>query len=244
MQENVDISRVRNGDATPATKPKSAQVPSDNHNTPDSNINGETAQGNDNSIKGKPVHNDIGIINSSNRSCNRNHSTHSYKASDFGTNDNSKFVYNPGGHAPNSKDSPATMVGNSRSSGNVSYAADTFPTNAHCIEAPVLSSDASDNDEDLAQHACPAVTTASLLVSALATSHIPTSHMLPPTLASSPPTLRPPLTQPCAPTMKILPPTTTATATAFQTSLPASMTLLAPPMPMPSPKIAAVTART
>ena len=121
MQENANISRVRNGDVTLATKPKPAQVPSDNHNIPDSNINGETVQGDDNSIEGKPACNDIRIINSSNRSCNRNHSTHSYKASNFGTNDNGKFIYNLGGHTPNSKDSPATTVGNSRSSGNVSY---------------------------------------------------------------------------------------------------------------------------
>lgn len=37
----------------------------------------------------------------------------------------------------------------------VSCAADTFPTMAHCTDAPVLSVEAINDDEDFAQHACP-----------------------------------------------------------------------------------------
>ena len=99
MQEKADISRVRNGDATPITKPEQAQAPHSNHHDP-ANTKGKIAR---NDSTG-----DTDYI-SSDRS-------HPREASDFGTNDNGEFMYDPGGHTPNSKDGSTRDVGDSSSS--------------------------------------------------------------------------------------------------------------------------------
>ena len=143
MQEQAEISTVRNGDASPITKLGQAQVPSDNHNHPDDNIEDKPAR---NDSIGDTVHissdrshprdpsnfgtsdngnlvydpggnslntedsaqrddddnsGDISIIDNSS---NRNRNNHTCKASDLGVNGNGKFVYDPGGHTPNSED--------------------------------------------------------------------------------------------------------------------------------------------
>ena len=136
MQEKANISRVRNGDATLIMKLEQAQVPQNDHNTPDSNIKGETAHSkdnstdsNDSSIKGKPACDDVGIIgNSSNHNHNHNHNTHPCKASDFGTSNSGKFMYNPGRCTPNSKDGSTHGDSDSISISNKPCAADS-----HCI---------------------------------------------------------------------------------------------------------------
>ena len=96
-------------------KPEQAQVPQNDHTTPDSDIKCKTAHGDDNStdndgnsIQGKPTCDDLGVIDdgsSSDRNCNN----HPRKASDFGTNDNSKFVYDPGGNRFDTKDDPTCV---------------------------------------------------------------------------------------------------------------------------------------
>ena len=124
MQEQAETSRVKNGDATPMTKPEPAQVPSNNHNHPDnSDIKGKTAhsnddstENNDNSTEGKhPRDNsdDIGIIDN--------------KANDIGTNDNRKFVHDPGGKDINIEDGSTCDIGDSTgsSTNDAPCAADT-----------------------------------------------------------------------------------------------------------------------
>jgi len=132
MQEKADISRVRNGDATPITKPEQAQVPQNDYITPDSDIktaysddnstdnDDNSTDNNDSSIEGKPARDDIGVINDgSNR--NRNRSTHPCNLKDFGISDDRKFVHDPGGNNLNTKDdlthvdddnSPASSISN------------------------------------------------------------------------------------------------------------------------------------
>ena len=101
MQEQAKISRVIISDATPTTKSEPAQVPHNNHNNSSNDTEGKPACDNSD---------DIGIINrNSNRSCN----THPLKPSDFGANNNGKFVYDPGGHTPNSEDGSTRDVNDS-----------------------------------------------------------------------------------------------------------------------------------
>ena len=93
MQEQAKISRVIISDATLTTKSEPAQVPHNNHNNSSEDTEGKPARDNSDDI--------TDIINrNSNRSCN----THPLKPSNFGANNNGKFVYDPGGHTPNSED--------------------------------------------------------------------------------------------------------------------------------------------
>ena len=155
MQEEANISRVRNGDVTLITKPEQAQVPHNDHTTPDSDIktahsdDDSADNNNNNSVKGQPARDDIGTIDNSS---NHNRNIHPCEASEFGTDDNGNVVYDLGGEDISIKDDPTCDVGDSASSNsNVSCVADTFPTNAHDTDATGVSFEATDDDEDFAQ---------------------------------------------------------------------------------------------
>ena len=89
--QQEEIRSTSQGDASPTTKPEQAQVPSDHHENPSDDIEGKTAR-NSGDHSGDNYH---GNSNSSNSSdCNRN----------FGTGDDPKIVYDPGGYTLNPKD--------------------------------------------------------------------------------------------------------------------------------------------
>ena len=116
MQEQTNITSTENGDASPITKPEPARVPSNNHNS--------------DSIKDKPARDnsdDIGIIDS-----NRNNYNHPGKPSDFGTNDNGKFVYDLGGNHIDTKDDPTRVDNNDSPASSISNEPRT--TDAYCSD--------------------------------------------------------------------------------------------------------------
>jgi len=106
--------------------------------------------------------------------------------SDFGINSNHKLAYDPGGNNISTKDgSMGDVGGGSSSSGNVSCAADTSPTNAHCTAHLSYPSRPSEMTKILLSMPALAMTAASLLGFALEISYPSTHHALLPTLTSS-----------------------------------------------------------
>ena len=97
-------------------------------------------------------HNNTNDSNDSSGDCNHTNDSRGVNASD-----DCKFVYGPGGNNLNinTKDGSMRDISDSSSSGNVSCAADTSPTHAHCTDALASSFEVTDDDEDFAQRARP-----------------------------------------------------------------------------------------
>ena len=113
MQEQTNISSIRNNDVNPIMKPQ-VQVPYDNNHNP-------------NNIKGNPTRNNSNSNHSSIRNCNN----HPGKPSDFSTSDNCKFMYDLGGSTLHPKDGSTRNVSDSTSSSSSDSAPCTTATDTH-----------------------------------------------------------------------------------------------------------------
>jgi len=126
MQEQAETPRVRNGDATPITKPEPVQIPSDNHSHP-------------NIIESKPACSDSSKCNYSNHSCN---------LKDLGINNNRKSVYDPGSNNINVKDGSRHDDGDSTSTSSDSVSCTTAANTHHSPDHDHNKTIASPSDAD------------------------------------------------------------------------------------------------